>query len=178
MNNKACGCVLLLAFLLLCLSAWLYVHFNFPRHNYSDGELYSFANECIINKVGIKQFNEELPAAFKSSNVKSRDKWNYKAPEGSCLDKVAWELPGSALIWDLVSFCGKKAVSLRFGCHFNYAYLVAVDPSENISSDDKNVKRIAENIAVVYDYKMIHYYRGHSDGQWPWVMEYGNDKGP
>ena len=176
MRDKACGCVVLVALLLFCLSVWLYVRINFPTKHYSDDELYSFAKECMVNKVGVKQFNEELAEVFKSpSNVG----WSCKAPEGSCLDKVVWELPGTPLSWWPVSFSGKKAIALRFGCHFNYAYLVVVDPSESISSDNQKVRSIAGNIAVVHDYQMIiHYHQGRDDDKWPWKVSSGENVKP
>jgi len=161
-----------LLFLGLAVVAWVcfwYYTKDIPK--YTDDELYSLARECIAQNGGVEAINAELRAVLNVDWQKERDKWTYWPPKGSCMDSACVSLPCTMLNWEKVLMDGHRAMSLRFGCHSNYAYLVAVDPSIQISVDGENVRRIASNIAVVYDNSMLQ----HSFGdRHPWADSLDN----
>ena len=122
-----------LLFLGLAVVAWVcfwYYTKDIPK--YTVDELYSLARECIAQNGGVEAINAELRAVLNVDWQKERDKWTYWPPKGSCMDSACVSLPCTMLIWDKVLLDGHRAMSLRFGCHSNYAYLVAVDPSIQI----------------------------------------------
>ena len=127
---------------------------------YSDDDLYSLAEKCINASIGAEQLNQELRVLF---NADAGGQWTYWPSTGSCLDRACNELPSTTLSWDRVMYNGRKAVVLRFGSHANYAYLVAVAPQDSLVITSDKVRRIANNIVVVYDREMIEYNFDH-----PW----------
>ena len=138
---------------------------------YTDDELYSLARECIAQNGGAETINAELKAVL---NVDwERGSRIYWPPKGSCMDFACVSLPSTMMCWGKVLLNGHRAMSLRFGCHSNYAYLVAVDPSVQIGVVGENVRRIASNIAVVYDNSMLQYSFGDRH---PWADSTDNGK--
>ena len=75
---------------------------------------------------------------------------SYNPPSGSCLHDVCRQLP-SAFGWELVEYGRLRAIGARYGDHYaKYVWLVAVDPAERISADGDKVRRIADNVVVVF----------------------------
>ena len=128
--------------------------------SYSDDDLYSLAEELIETSIGVEQFNQELRGVF---NEDAGNQWTYWPEDGSCLSRVCVELPSTTLSWNRVMYNGRKALALRFGSHANYAYLVAVAPQDSLVVTSDNIRRIADNIVVVYNREMIEYNFSH-----PW----------
>ena len=73
----------------------------------------------------------------------------YYLRKDSCLGKVSREL-SSLFGWYRTLVAGSKALVLRFGCHYNYVWLVIVDPASRICEKDGKVKRITDNIGVCF----------------------------
>ena len=118
---------------------------------YSDEGLYLAAKECVVNTVGVLGLNDEVEGVFSDSCWAELSASSfYDAPNGGCLDKVRRTLPSSGN-WSRAMFDGRHALVFRFGCHFNYAWLVIVDPKYCIRYGDDRIKRIADNIGVCSD---------------------------
>ena len=124
---------------------------------YSDEGLYLAAEECIVNKVGVNELKEEVEKLFSNrSRVKNHAPLFYEAPSGSCLDKVCQALPSSGK-WVHATFNGRSALVLRFGCHYNYAWLIIVNPVERLSREDSTVRYLSDNIVVCFESGRIGY---------------------
>ena len=164
-----------LVFLGLAVVAWVcfwYYSKDIPK--YTDDELYSLARECIAQNGGAETINAELKAVLNVDWQKERGLGGaYWPPKGSCMDFACVSLPSTMMCWNKVLLNGHRAMSLRFGCHSNYAYLVAVDPSVQITVDGENAMRIAGNIAVFHDNTMLQYSSGDRH---PWADSTDNGK--
>lgn len=115
---------------------------------YSDEGLWLAAKECVVKIVGVHELNEEVEKAFSESFWDDQsESLFYNAPSGSCLDKVCKTLPSSDT-WSRAMFDGRYALVLRFGCHYNYAWLIIVSPIERLSHEDSSIRYIADNIVV------------------------------
>ena len=114
---------------------------------YSDEALYSEGKECIVNSVGVDRINDEVKKVFAESDWE----WELEPKEESCLGKVSRELSNSPYFWERAHFGKSKALVLRFGCHFNYAWLVIVNPADRILDNDNRIRLIADNIGVCFD---------------------------
>jgi len=130
------GFVSVIGLLVLCLTI-----------RYSDGALYSEGKECIVDSVGVDRINDEVQEVFAESDWE----WELEPKEKSCLGKVSRELSNSSYFWERTYFGKSKALVLRFGCHYNYAWLVIVDPADRVFDKDNKIRRIADNIGVCFD---------------------------
>ncbi len=149
---KACaiiaiGCISVIVATRLCIVAWVYFA------GYSDGALYSAGKECVVNTIGVDKINEEVKKVFAESGWKELSGSHYySAPEDSCLRKLSRELSSSDTgTWERTMYWGYNALVLRFGCHYNYAWLVIVDPADHVFDKDNKISRIADNIGVCFD---------------------------
>jgi len=135
----------LIAALRLCSIVWCYCA------GFSNKGLYSAAKKCVVETIGVDKINEEAKKVFADGCWEERIKSQYYiAPKGSCLDKVRMELQSSD-IWTRAIFGGRDALILRFGCHYNYAWLVIVNPVDHISYDDSTVRHVTDNIVIGYE---------------------------
>ena len=118
---------------------------------YTDGALYSAANECVVNIVGVDKINEEAKKLFDEAGWETPSLPEfYHAPKDSSLYKVFSELQASRS-WMRTLYCGYKALVLRLGCHYNYVWLVVVDPQAKIVDKNNKIRRIADNVGVCFD---------------------------
>ncbi len=125
---------------------------------YSDNELYLAAKDCVVDAVDALELNEEVENVFSDGcwTAQSASSF-YSVPNGGFLDKVRRALPSSGT-WSRAKFDGHNALVLRFGCHYNYAWLVVVDPSYCIRSGDDRIERITDNIGVCCNSGNVLYY--------------------
>lgn len=144
------GFVLLIVGFHLGMPVWLQIT------GYSDEALYSAGRECVVNTVGVDKINEEAKKVFADWEGAAEGPYDYYAHVGSCLDKVPHEL-STSFTWERTLFAGSKALVLRFGCHYNYAWLVIVDPADCVFDKDNKIRRIADNIGVCFDKGKIGY---------------------
>ena len=149
---KACAIVVV-----IWISFPLWINVGLYAFGYSDGALYSVGKDCVVNTIGVDKINEESKKVFAENGWENRSfQYYYEAPEGSCLYKVSCELPSSG-IWHRALYRGSKALVLRFGCHYNCAWLVIVDPADRVFEKDTQIRRIADNIGVCFDSCEISY---------------------
>ena len=143
----AIGCISVIVATRLCIVAWVYFA------GYSDGALYSAGKECVINTIGVDKINEEVKKVFAESGRETPSCPDcYLSPEDSCLHKLSLELSSSDTgTWERTLYWGSNALVLRFGCHFNYVWLVIVDPADHVFDKDNKISRIADNIGVCFD---------------------------
>ena len=147
--------IIVVSILLIFVGFPLFVTIGLYVSGYSDGGLYSAGKECVVNTIGVDQINEEVRKVFAESGWEERLWPNYYvAPKDSCLSQVLRELSESCT-WERTQYGGTKALVLRFGCHFNYAWLVIVDPADRIFYKDDKIRRIADNIGVCFDSSKI-----------------------
>jgi hypothetical protein len=147
------GSILVIAGFRLCVPIGLYVA------GYSDGALYSAGMECVVNTIGVNVINEEAAKIFADGKCERlSDMSEYSVNADSCLCKVSREL-SSPYTWERTLFGGCDALVLRFGCHYNYAWLVIVDPGKRIcyKGKENKVKRIEDNICICFDTSNIGY---------------------
>ena len=142
--------ILLVAGFHLGMPLWLHIA------GYSDEGLYSRARECVVNTVGVDKINEEAKKVFADGKWEGvLEEWDfYDAPEDSCLGRISSELH-TWCDWRRTLFTGTNALVLPFGCRYNGARLVIVDPANRICDEEGKVKKIADNIGVCYDFEMI-----------------------
>ena len=138
------GFILLIVGFHVGMPVWLQIT------GYSDEALYSAGRECVVNTVGVDKINEEAKKVFADWEGAAEEPYGYYAHVGSCLDKVPHEL-STSFTWERTLFAGSKALVLRFGCHYNYAWLVIVDPADRVFDNDNTIRRIVDNIGVCLD---------------------------
>ena len=115
---------------------------------YSDNGLYSSAKECVVNTVGVDKINAEARKVFCDSCWEGPTRSSsYEPPRGSCLDNVSHTLPGT-IGWNRKVFDGHRALVLRFGWHYNYAWLIIVNPDVHASCDGSTIRCVVDNIVV------------------------------
>ena len=138
-------CILLIAVLRLCPMVLTYCV------GYSDKGLYSAAKECVVDTIGVDKVNEEARKVFSAGVWKDPSASSfYEALNGSCLDKVCRALPSSGT-WSRAMVDGHPALVLRVGWHYNYAWLIIVNPDVHIGSDGSAIRHLADNIVVSCD---------------------------
>lgn len=141
----AFACILFMAVLRLGIAAYLHCS------GCSDEGLFLAAKECVVSTVGILELNKEVSKVFSgSSRAEDLRASFYTAPNGGPLDNVRRALSSSSS-WHRAEFDGHSALVLRFGCHYNYAWLVVVDPAYRIRYRDYRIKVIEGNIGVCFD---------------------------
>lgn len=151
---KACA-IIVIVFVSVIGLFRLCVIVGLHARGYSDGALYSAGKECVVNTIGVDKINEEVKKVFAESDRKMLSESHlYLPPEDSRLYKVSRKLPSPGT-WERTLYCGHNALVLRFGCHYNYVWLVIVDPACRVCDNDKNVKHIADNIVVCFDRKAL-----------------------
>ena len=138
-------CSLLIIASHVVISVWL------RCSGYSDEGLFLSAKECVVNKVGVNELNEEVENVFSEScREEHQAPLLYNTLSGGCLDKVYHALPSSAG-WRRAMFDGRYALVLRFGCHYNYAWLIIVNPNEHLSQEDSTIRHLADNIVIIFE---------------------------
>ena len=149
--------IIVICVILMWISFPLWVKVGLYAFGYSDGALYSVGKECVINTIGVDRINEEVTIVFADNGWEKRsDLTYYEVPDSSCLYKLSCELPSPGA-WHRTLYRGSKALVLRFGCHYNYVWLVIVDPTDRVFDNDNEIMRIGDNIGVCFDTGKIGY---------------------
>lgn len=144
-----------IVFILLVVASHIFMIIWLRLSGYSDEGLWLAAKECVVNTVGVHRLNNEVGKVFSECCWDERpESLFYNAPLGSCMDKVLRTLPSSGT-WRRANFDGRYALVLRFGCHYNYAWLIIVNPIERLSHEDCAIRHLADNIVVSYGSERI-----------------------
>lgn len=118
--------------------------------SYSDDDLYYVAKQSVVNTVGVRSINDEVRKVLANEVgcMNSADAAHYRVHSGRSLDNVRCKLPNSNG-WGYVKFKGCNALVLRFGCHFNYKWLIVLDPDASIGYVSSDIRWIADNIGML-----------------------------